>query len=340
MLFNSAIILFAFPALALTHSLPAKTLSQLPLGTWLENIAVRSNGDVLATELWPSANVYTLPSPESRYTGLKKLVSIPSITGLLGIAEVPRRLGMPETFIAVGSKATALSKLSPGTFEAWAIEFPGNPLYEGNVQIRRISRMTRNSTFLNGVTAIPGRSDAVLVSDSKAGFVGRLNLFTGAFDTDAFVFPELAPVSADAFGANGIKIRNGHLYFINSNAVKIYRIKITAAGYPAKGAKPQLVADLSSGVGFLDDFAFDSVGNIFAASNLDNSIVFVNTKTGKWKTVVGGVGEMTVAGSTAVAFGHGKAKNTLFVSTGGALFKPVNGTKTEGAKVVAVNTCP
>ncbi|KAF4445959.1 hypothetical protein F53441_10348 [Fusarium austroafricanum] len=340
MLFNSVITLLAFPALALTHSLPAKTLSQLPLGTWLENIAVRSNGDILTTELWPSANVYTLCNPGASRTGLEKLVSIPSITGLLGIAEVPRKLGMPETFIVVGGKATALSKLTPGTFEAWAIEFPGNLLHQGSVQIRRISRMTRNSTFLNGVTAIPGRSEAVLVSDSKAGFIGRLNLFTGLFDTKAFVFPELAPVSADAFGVNGIKIRNGYLYFVNSNAVKIYRIKITAAGYPAKGAKPQLVADLSKGVGFLDDFEFDTAGNIFAASNLENSIVFVNTKTGKWKTVVGSVGEMTVAGSTAVAFGHGKAKNTLFVSTGGALFKPVNGTKTEGAKVVAVNIRP
>ncbi|KAF9765123.1 hypothetical protein IL306_002645 [Fusarium sp. DS 682] len=197
--------------------------------------------------------------------------------------------------------------------------------------------MTKKSTFLNGVAAIPGRPDAVLVSDSLAGFVGRLDLSTGVFDDSAFVFPEMAPISAGAFGINGIKVRNNYLYFTNSNAVKIYRIQITAAGYPAKGAKPQLVADLSSSASFFDDFEFDTNGNIYAATNFDNSIVFVDVKTGKWKTVVGGVHEMTVAGSTAAAFGRGKKdKNTLYVSTSGALGKPVDGTKTEGAKVVAV----
>ncbi|KAF5671457.1 hypothetical protein FCIRC_8687 [Fusarium circinatum] len=197
--------------------------------------------------------------------------------------------------------------------------------------------MTKKSAFLNGVAAIPGMSDAVLVSDSVAGFVGRLDLSTGVFDDSAFVFPEMAPIAAGAFGINGIKVRDNYLYFTNSNAVKIYRIVITPAGYPKKGARPQLVADLSSGVGFFDDFEFDKNGNIYAATNFDNSIVFVDVKTGKWKTVVGGIHEMTVAGSTAAAFSYGKkGEKTLYVSTSGALAKPVDGTKTEGAKIVAV----
>ncbi|EXK76978.1 hypothetical protein FOQG_18299 [Fusarium oxysporum f. sp. raphani 54005] len=336
MLFHSVLSLIAFPAVALGSSFTAKTIGQLPLGTWLENVAVRSNGDLLVTELWPSATVYTVANPADCKSGLEELVTFPSITGLLGIAEVPKSPGKPETFIAVGSEATALSHLTPGTFEAWAIEFP-NRRHQPKVKVRKISDMTKKSAFLNGVAAIPGRSDAVLVSDSVAGFVGRLDLSTGVFDDSAFVFPEMAPISADAFGINGIKVRDSYLYFTNSNAVKIYRIAITPAGYPKKGAKPQLVADLSSGVGFLDDFEFDTNGNIYAATNFDNSIVFVDVKTGKWRTVVGGIHEMTVAGSTAAAFSYGKkGEKTLYVSTSGALAKPVDGTKTEGAKVVAV----
>ena len=63
----------------------------------------------------------------------------------------------------------------------------------------------------------------------------------------------------------------------------------------------------------------------------------MDVKSGKAKIVVGSVSEMTVAGSTALAFGRGKKdKDVFYVSTGGGLFKPINGTVTEGAKVVAV----
>jgi hypothetical protein len=332
---KSLVSLCFIPAFALSHSLPAKTIGQLSLGTWLENIAVRSNGDLLVTELWPTASVYTITDPSSCYEGLKELVTIPSIQGILGIAELPSIPGKPETFVFVGSNATGLSQLIPGTFKAFAIEFY-NRKNQGKVKVRKISDMTEKSTFLNGVEAIPGVPNAVLVSDSVKGFVGRLDTSTGIFDDAAFVFPEMAPIAANAFGINGIKIRNGYLYFSNSNAVKIYRTAITTAGYPAKGSKPQLVADLSKVVTFLDDFGFDSQGNIYAASNSDNSIVFVDSKSRQSRIVIGGVNEMTVAGSTAVAFGRTKKdKDTFYVSTGGGLFKPVDGTKTEGAKVVA-----
>ncbi|KAF4996691.1 hypothetical protein FGRMN_4349 [Fusarium graminum] len=165
--------------------------------------------------------------------------------------------------------------------------------------------MSKRSAFLNGVVSIPGVSDAVLISDSVAGLVGRLDLSTGFFDTSAFVFQEMAPISEGAFGINGIKIRGGHLYWTNSNAAKIYRVAVTSHGFLVKGAKPQLVSNLSKGVSFLDDFDFDANGNIYAASNFDNSVVLVDSKSGKWKTVVGDIREMTVAGSTAVAFGKG-----------------------------------
>ncbi|EGU73990.1 hypothetical protein FOPG_17621 [Fusarium oxysporum f. sp. conglutinans race 2 54008] len=340
MLLNALFALVTLPTLVLAHSLTAKTLGQLPLGTWLESVAVRSNGDLLVTQLWPSAAVYTISNPSAGDTALKELVSIPSIQGILGIAQVPKSPGKPETFVVVGSNATGLSQLIPGTFGAWTIEFQ-HRRHQAKVKVKKISDMSKESTFLNGVVAIPGVSDAVLVSDSFSGLVGRLDLCTGVFDTSAFVFPEMAPISAKAFGINGIKIRNNHLYFTNSNAVKIYRIAITAAGFPVKGSQPQLVADLSKSVSFLDDFDFDSKGNIYVASNFDNSVVFVDVKSGKWRTVVGGIDEMTVAGSTAVAFGREKQeKHTLFVVTSGALAKPVDGTRTEGAKVVAVDTRP
>jgi len=332
MLFNHLITILTLPALALSHSLPVKTISQLSLGTWLENIAVRSNGDLLVTQLWPTAAIYTIANQPSS-NKLKELATFPSIQGLLGIAELPPCPGKPETFVVVGSNATGLSQLIPGTFKAFAVEFYG----KRRVRVRKISDMTKKSTFLNGVVAIPGAPNAVLISDSVKGFVGRLDVSTGKFDDTTFTFPEMAPPAPNAFGINGVRIRQGYLYWSNSNAVKIYKTAITAAGYPVKGSKPQLVADLSHVVTFLDDFEFDAYGNIYATSNSDNSVVFVDAKSGKAKIVVGSVSEMTVAGSTSLAFWRGKKdKDVFYVSTGGGLFKPINGTVTEGAKVVAV----
>ncbi|KAJ4132297.1 hypothetical protein NW754_015112 [Fusarium falciforme] len=215
MLLNSLLTLVALPALALTHSLPAKTLR--------------------ATPSWYMTGKRYLCDPV-----LEELVSIPAINGILGIAQVPKSPDKPETFVVVGSNATGLNQLIPGTFGAWTIEFH-HRRHQAKVKVKKISDMSNQSTFLNGVVAIPGVSDAVLVSDSFSGLVGRLDLSSGMFDTSAFVFPEMAPISAKAFGVNGIKIRNNHLYFTNSNAVKIYRIAITAAGLPVKGPSHSLL---------------------------------------------------------------------------------------------------
>ena len=339
MLFNCLLALAAISGLAQGELLQAKTLGQLPLGTWLESVVVRGNGDLLGTQMWPSATIYTIQNPSGCSPHLEELVSIPAIGGLLGISKVPERPGKPETYIVVGSNATALSKPIEGTFSAWTIEF-NNKRNQAKVKVKKISDMSKNSKFLNGVVQIPGEKDAFLVSDSFNGLVGRLDMSSGHFDTSAFVFPEMAARSASSFGVNGIKIRQQHLYFTNSDLVSIYRIAITAEGFPARGAKPDLVADLSKNVRFLDDFDFDTHGNIYAASNFDNSVVFLDVKTGEWKTVVGSIGELTVAGSTALAFGHGKTKDTFYVVTSGALAMPVNGTVTEGAKIVSVNTRP
>lgn len=281
-----SLLLLALPALSLAKPLPAKALDQLPLGTWLENIAVRPNGDLLATQMWPSAVVYTVKNPTNPPHRIEELVAIPEIQSIYGIAQVPKRR---ETFVLVGGNSSALGVPVVGTFSAWALEF-GCEDDDKKPKVTRISDFNDKSAFLNGVTAIPGISNAVLVADSANALVGRLDINTGKFDTSALVFPEMAPTANAGLpvGVNGIHIHDSHLYFTNSYAVSIYRIAITPSGYPVQGAKPELVADLSDIAVFLDDFAIDEWGNIYAASNFDNKVVFWNARTGKAKVVVGG----------------------------------------------------
>ncbi|KAF7542636.1 hypothetical protein G7Z17_g11399 [Cylindrodendrum hubeiense] len=327
----------ALAAVTLAKTSPAETLDELSLGTWLENIAVRPNGDILATQMFPSAIIYTIKNPTKKPHTLEQLVDLPAIQNIYGIAQVPTGPDS-ERYVVVGSNGTTIANPTVGTFSAWTIDLVRDSRC-GKTKVKKVSSMFNDSRFLNGVTEIPGVSNAVLVGDSTNGNVGHLDLKTGKFDTSAFVFPEMDPTEAVPFGVNGIHIHNGYLYFTNSATVSIFRIAITPRGYPAKGAKVELVINLSSKASFVDDFAFDADGNIYAATNFDNSVISINLKTLKVNTIVGGVDELTVAGSTAVAFGRGKHdKETLYVATGGALAAPVGGTKTEGAKVVAVDT--
>ncbi|KAM0081981.1 hypothetical protein ACKRZS_005858 [Fusarium odoratissimum] len=252
----------AFSSLALSKSLPWTTLAQLEHGTFLENIATRSNGDILTTELWPSAAIYTIRNPHTGHNSLQKLFSVPSIQSIYGLTQVKSSRRGTETFIFVGGNSTSPGNTITGSFGAWAVDFD---LLNNVFQLRKVGDMGTDSRFLNGVTALPGISDIVPVADSTNGLVGRLNITTGIFDTSAFRYPlEMDPVESARLpiGINGIKIRGGHLYWTNSFQASIYRIAITPNGYPAKGNRPEIVADLSNGVGFLDDFSFDVRGNM------------------------------------------------------------------------------
>ncbi|KEY64093.1 hypothetical protein S7711_09488 [Stachybotrys chartarum IBT 7711] len=88
----------------------------------------------------------------------------------------------------------------------------------------------------------------------------------------------------------------------------------------------------------LDDFAIDSNGTIWACTNLNHTVVALGP-SGEFATVAGSSTEITVAGDTSAAFGRRRKDNAMLnVVTSGAWSKPVNGTITEGGKIVTVDT--
>ncbi|KAK0763450.1 hypothetical protein N5P37_002827 [Trichoderma harzianum] len=341
----ASLVAFSAPAVAAPSpsssvSLSSKIIGQLPDGTWLENLAVRPNGDILTTLLFPYGAIYTIRQSPQGLHGLELLANFSSVNSLGGISPVAVASGL-ETYVVVGANTTGLSQPIRGTFSAWTVTF--QPTKSGvtreQVRINKVSDMSPNSTFLNGVISIPDVPHAVLVSDSAAGSVGYLDIQTGELDPDAFVFPEMQPVQGGAFplGIDGIRIHDGYLYWTNTLRVVIYRVALAASGYPATGATAEIVANLTSLAHGLDDFAFDSRGNILAATNFDNSVLYVDTRTGDAKTILGGEDDITFAGCTGVYFGRGWTEpNTFFVSTSGGLANPVGGNRTAGASIVSV----
>lgn len=85
--------------------LPARTVAQLDtVPTWLENIAIRANGDLLVTQLAPAPVLYTVKNPSSKHAVLEPIYQWhePNVTILLGIIET-----FPDTFAIIAGYATA-----------------------------------------------------------------------------------------------------------------------------------------------------------------------------------------------------------------------------------------
>lgn len=201
----------------------------------------------------------------------------------------------------------------------------------------RVITKIPESGFLNGVTSISGCSSAVLVADTGSSRVWRVDTATGEYEKAAEV-PEMLPVANATLqlGVNGVHVRDGYLYFDNSNHGAIYRLPIDKRGIAVEGAEAELVAKLADGTN-MDDFLIDEEGRFWAATNSGNTVEIADGVSPS-VVVVGSLTELTVAGDTALALGRTKEdKNIVYVVTGGALASPVNGTLTEPAKVVAID---
>lgn len=196
----------------------------------------------------------------------------------------------------------------------------------------------RGGGLLAGVVPVPSVPDTVLVSDSTKGVVWRVNTLTREYEVGVedpkMQHPPWAPTP---FGIGTIQLHRGHLYWCANYEATIYRVRLAADGQRAPGARRELVKTVRAI--FLDGFTFGPRGGdtIWAATNADNRLVAV-TPDGEATVVAGAPDEMTLAGAVAPAFGRRGDTDTLYVVTSGALVVPVNGTMTEGGKLVAVDT--
>jgi hypothetical protein len=301
--------------------LPSETIFQLEKGTWIENIAVRSTNDLLLT-LLSTPDLYTF-TPSSSESSL--LHTFPNATGLLGISETT-----PDVFAVIAGNFS-LSTVSsvPGTYSVWRVDFRHGP----SPAISKIANIPEAS-ILNGMTTLPACPEKILLSDNVLGLVWRLDTITGKYEV-AIQIPEMAPLPNEFTieGINGLHVSYPYLYFANS-FVGLYRILIDPLGNVVPGAKAELLEPSNP---FMDDFAIDAQGNAWVATNVGDTVLVVG-RDGKSETVLGSNTTLTVAGDTSAAFGRAGNEGTLYVATGGAIGKPVNGTITEGAKVVAVDT--
>jgi len=307
--------------------LPARIVYQFPSETWIENIAVRPNGDLLLTTLLPKASLYTVQNPQHPHARAKLLHTF-DVDSLTGIAEVK-----PDKFVVLGGNFSANAVGVPGTFSAWVVEFESARTPSPRI---KKSATIRDAVFFNGVTALPGR-DEVLIADSTLGLAWHLDVDTGKYRIglrEPHMLP--APKAPLKIGINGIHFFRGFIYWTNSFEATLYRIKVGHDGRAVAGAAVEVVGKADAM--FLDDFAMDSRATAWAATHLDNKLVVIRPN-GASTVVLGSPTELVVAGGTSCAFGRtAKDYQTLYVVTDGGIANSGNGAIVEGGKVVAVDT--
>lgn len=308
---------------------PTRTIYQFPNETWVENIAVRSSGQLLVT-LITTPDIYQV-DPFSPSPSATLVHSFPDSISILGIAEI-----QPDVFaVVVGNWSTTTFSTTNGSYSVWKVDLrrfktDSSGLATSKPTVSKITDISEAS-FLNGMTLLEPSSPYLLISDSSLGVVWRLNYQTGKYKIvlDNALFK---PVPGDiALGINGVHTRNKYLYFTNSFQGLFGRVAISSSG-TATGPYEVIAYN---GVG--DDFAFDGEGNAYVAQDPGDALEQI-TPDGKVTVLAGNTNSTILEGDTSAAFGRTWRDETiLYVTTDGGIAGLVAGTSVVGGKVLAVD---
>ncbi|MBC7926719.1 MAG: gluconolactonase [Bryobacteraceae bacterium] len=236
--------------------------------------------------------------------------------------------GKPLEFARIDGKLAGIAAFPDGGFllSGWTKEEKAALFKVDRAGQSSVLTLIDGGMFLNGIAH--WRGNEFFVADSYRGAIYLVNGQTGRYSvwlaSDALVRASTADPTP---GVNGLKVFGGALYASNSAKQQLLRISIESSG------KPGTVRVVSS-PNNLDDFAFDSKGNLYGATHIYNSVVMV-TPDGK-TTVVADIAS-GAAGSTALTFGRTSSDRTKIyvVTNGGMSLPPAGGVQT--AKVIALS---
>lgn len=287
-----------------TVLVPAKTIAEFPVNTFLESIVVSADNTLFITNHY-DGSIWQIGADHS-----------------------------PILHAKIAGKAAGLAMLPNGDLllSAWDDQniptvFSISPQGETSVVVTLPDAM-----FLNGMTPLDGdslrdgKAERLLIADSYRGAIWQLNVSEKTVQI-WLEHPELARSAPDKeFPAvNGLKIFDGVLYASNTEKMQLVKIPIVD-GQP--GEPSIFVAPIN-----LDDFAFDQQGNLYGTTHVYNSVVKISPEG---NVTVIAAAEAGMAGSTALAFGRGEGDRTnVYVVTNGGMSFPLP-TGVEPARVVCL----
>ncbi|KAI0433065.1 hypothetical protein F5Y09DRAFT_108972 [Xylaria sp. FL1042] len=275
-----------------------------------ENSFLASESQLLATTL-ASNNLYQL-NPQAESPSAESIAQLPGATGVTGVTQI-----VPGKFAVLGGVA---KNVTYGYYNetVYTVDFNNNAA--DNTPTVEVVASLPDALLLNGVAALPAAPHVILITDSIAYCIWRVDTTTGAVDKVLSDEPTLSVPANATFplGANGLKIHGGHAYFTNTGSGLFARVPITAAG--DKAGEVEVIATVPAGTNF-DDLAVDEAGIAYLAQS-PGAVVRV-TPDGETSFVVGADGDTTLAGPTSITLPKGGKK--AYVTTRGAVADGVSG---------------
>ncbi len=267
-----------------TELAPARKLTSFPVNTFIESIAITTDGTLFVS---------------NHEAGQIVRVSLNGTQAIHATWE---------------SKIAGLAITSNGNLIATAWDATGTPVVlqvsaEGNIELLGT---LPDAIFLNGLTFLQG--ERYLLADSFRGAIWEFNLENRT--TKIWLEHPLLGLSnpkSQIPAVNGLKFFDGNLYASNTEQQLILKIAVDASGNP--GELEVWVTNNN-----IDDFAFDVEGNLYGATHVFNSVVKISPE-GKTTTIA--TAEQGVTGSTAIAFGRTDKDNTcIYIVGNGGMFLP------------------
>ncbi|CAI9634175.1 unnamed protein product [Alternaria burnsii] len=167
------------------------TLYEFPQPTFIENIAVRSNGEILFTTLGGLPELHGF-SPNNH----RVVHHFSGYNSALAIHEI-----CPDVFAVVtGNYSLQTFQPTPGSFAVWRVAFKGKRLSPLESKLST----PPEASFINGMTELLGGD--LLLSDSTLGVVFRLNVKSGSLSKvmdDPIM--KFTPGASPEIGVNGIR---------------------------------------------------------------------------------------------------------------------------------------
>jgi hypothetical protein len=340
---SNSLCIFLVP-IALTASLAVgshshthanlQTIQEFPLPTWVENIAVRQNGQILV-DIVTSPEIYLLnPHPNSTATLIHNFT--PN-SALLGITETT-----PDIFHLIASNFTLPDNIANGTDSIWTVDLTSYD-YESNTgaKVHEVV-LIPEAGLLNGLSTLSAEKGQIIAADSINGCIWLVNVNTETYSI--FIQgPELKGTSG--LGINGIRVfplpdcEEGNdtawIYFDNTSKATFNRIPISLSTLSITGPIETLATNIAP-----DDFALDSdKGFAYLAVADSNSIFRVPLDGGNPERVFGDLNSTVIPNPSSVAVGRGwggeEIRSRIYVTTTGGLEAPINGTYRDSGKVVS-----
>lgn len=318
-------VLASTAAAASTANTTTKTVYEFPPGTWVENIAVRSNGNLLLMPEQPYGCLYELdPSEASPEPVLiQNLTETYGYSSLFGIAE---SLETPDLFYFIAGNFT----YSEGENAIFTVNFSST----AEPEVALFSKI-EGATFLNGLSAHPLNTSLIIAGDSSLGQTWSINTQTGAYAPGIQNKTLMTMESGSlAGGINGLKVGDAGktLYFTNTARNIMAKIAIDANGNAADdgAADAELAVANLDGQGW-DDFAvyppyYDTAAflaaepstYIYAATSAAYAIERIDPATSTGVYIAGSVNSTQIERPTACQLGRGEADaGWLYVTTAG-----------------------